>query len=118
MTKFIKASDLLIPFASIESVDMSQIEQGYVDITHGGGQKRRAFDFDAFEIVMLLNPAAVEGRRLRFAKNAWAFHNLIAHPLMQIMVWLGFRKKALWLHDITVPKPLDIRHKQAHSHTS
>ena len=106
---FITASDLLIPLAAVESVDMAQIEQGYVDVTYSGGQTRRAHDFDAFEIVMLLNPAAVEGRRLRFARHAWAVHNLLAHPLMQIMVWLGFRRQALWLHDITVPKPVGIR---------
>lgn len=108
-TEFIKAGDRLIPLGAVESVDMSGIEQGYVDVVFDGGQRERAHDFDAFDIVMLLKPAGLEGRQLRWVKNAWAFHNLVAHPLMQLMVWLGFRKQALWLHDVTVPKPSGIK---------
>lgn len=109
--EFIKASGELLRLSDISRVDMREITQGYVDIFTADGQKRRAHDFDAFEIVMLLHPAAVEGTRLRWAKNAWAFHNLVAHPLMQLMVWLGFKRAAIRLHDVTVPKPLGLRGK-------
>lgn len=79
---FIKAGDVIIPIAAVERVDISRIEQtGEVYIVHGGGQVLTAGDFDAFEAVMLLHPAALEGRRLKWVKNAWAFHNLVAHPL-------------------------------------
>lgn len=108
--QFIKVGDLIIPIASVKSVDMAEIEQGIVAITYGDDNKSAiAKDFDAFEAVMLLQPAALEGRRLRWAKNAWAFHNLVAHPLMQLLVWLGFKKRAIWLHDVTVPKPVSVR---------
>ena len=106
--EFVKAGDQMIRIADIERIDMSRIEQGSIAVFCAGRQLE-ARDFDAFEIIMLLHPAAIEGRRLRWAKNAWAFHNLVAHPLMQIMVWLGFRRQALWLHDVTVPKPAGIR---------
>ncbi|MDP2206382.1 MAG: hypothetical protein Q8K65_08755 [Alphaproteobacteria bacterium] len=107
---FIKAGDVIIPIAAVERVDIARIEQdGTVDIVHSGGQRMTARDFDAFEAVMLLHPAALEGRRLRWVKNAWAFHNLVAHPLMQVMVWLGFKRAAIRLHDMTVPKPLGLR---------
>ena len=106
---FIKAGDTLIPIRDIESVDLSRIEQGAVRVTYGGGRAAEAHGFDAFEIVMLLHPAAIEGRRLRWAKHAWAFHNLVAHPLMQIMVWLGFKKQAIRLHDATVPAPVGLK---------
>lgn len=110
MTKrdFVKAGDTIIRLADIESIDMAKIEQGMLSVSHRG-QVSVACDFDAFEILMLLHPSAIEGRRLRWAKNAWAFHNLVAHPLMQIMVWLGFKKRAIWLHDVTVPKPAGLR---------
>lgn len=107
--QFIKAGDTIIPLSDIESVDMAEIERGHLRIIYAGGKTAEAHDFDAFEILMLLHPAAIEGRRLRWAKNAWAFHNLVAHPLMQIMVWLGFKKQAIRLHDITVPKPIGMR---------
>jgi hypothetical protein len=106
--EFVKAGDTIIRIDDIQSIDMARIEQGILNVTHKGGISE-ARDFDAFEIVMLLQPAAIEGRRLRWAKNAWAFHNLVAHPLMQVMVWLGFKKRAIWLHDVTVPKPIGLR---------
>lgn len=108
--QFIKAKDTIIPITAVERVDMSRLESdGIVEITHDGGQVMQATDFDAFEAVMLLHPAALEGRRLRWAKNAWAFHNLVAHPVMQILAWLGFKKQAIWLHDVTSPKPVGLR---------
>lgn len=112
MTKrdFIKAGDTIVPIAAVARVDISRIDRtGQVDITLKDGQVLAAHDFDAFEAVMLLHPAALEGRRLRWAKNAWAFHNLVAHPLMQVMVWLGFKRAAIRLHDVTVPKPAGLR---------
>lgn len=106
---FIKAGNILVPLCDVEDIDIADIERGSLRVTYGGGKTAKAQDFDAFEIVMLLHPAALEGRRLRWEKNAWAFHNLVAHPLMQILVWLGFRRLAIRLHDATVPRPTDLR---------
>ncbi len=39
-------------------------------------------------------------------KNAWVLHNLIGHPLMQILSWLGFKDLAIQVHDATVPTPM------------
>jgi hypothetical protein len=105
---FIKAGDTILPIRDIDSIDISRIEHGMVTVAVQG-QRYDAHDFDAFEIIMLLQPSALEGRRLRWVKNAWAFHNLVAHPLMQVMVWLGFKKLAIRLHDATVPTPMVIR---------
>jgi hypothetical protein len=38
----------------------------------------------------------------------WATHNLIAHPVSEVLHWLGFifppaRRFGHWLHDVTVP---------------
>ncbi len=106
---FIKAGNTILRLADIERIDMTEIEQGRLTVFHKGGTQLLAQDFDAFEILMLLHPAALEGRRLRWPKHAWAFHNLVAHPLMQIMVWLGLKKQAIWLHDVTVPRPTRAR---------
>lgn len=102
---FIKAGEEIIRIDLVESINIESIDQGKVIITHSGGKESIAMGFDAIEAVMLLKPSALEGRRLRWQRNAWAFHNMIAHPLMQIMVWLGFKKQAIKLHDITTPQP-------------
>lgn len=110
--RFIKAEDFLFPLSAITEVNLSGMETGYVDVVLKDGRIARAHDFDAFEIVMGLHPSALEGRRLRWVKNAWALHNLVAHPLMQILVWCGLKKAGLWLHDVTVPKPTGLRSTQ------
>lgn len=59
----------------------------------------------ALDLVMELRPAMVEGRRLRFARHAWAFHNLVAHPALQVLAWAGLHKLGFAIHDATIPKP-------------
>ena len=105
---FIKAGQMIVPITAVERLDLRDLEQGIVYLT-AQGATHTLTDFDAFEAVMLLHPTALEGRRLRWPKHAWAFHNIIAHPLMQLLVWLGFRRAGLWVHDVTVPKPIGIR---------
>jgi hypothetical protein len=41
----------------------------------------------------------------RSKEHMWAIHNLFAHPLMQILAWFRLYKQAIWIHNITVPKP-------------
>ena len=62
---------------------------------------------------MKIHPSALESRRLRWPRHAWAFHNLVAPPLMQVLVWLGFTRAGLWLHDVTVPSPIGIRKQRS-----
>lgn len=38
----------------------------------------------------------------RFYKN-WPMHNIVAHPLMQILEWIGLVSLAGKLHDATLP---------------
>lgn len=33
----------------------------------------------------------------------WAPHNLIAHPLSEVLFQIGFEDAGNWLHDATVP---------------
>jgi hypothetical protein len=101
----LKAGNNLIPFGDVERVDISAIEQEQAIIVTQGGLYYFANGFDAIEAVMLIKPSALEGRRLKWRQGAWAFHNIVGHPLMQILAWLGFKRKAIWLHDITTPRP-------------
>src|SRR5690349_945573 len=103
--RFVRAGSRLIAVVSIRSIDFSAIESLRVTIIHAEGTDA-AEGIHAIEALMELKPSALEGRRLRWAKRAWVVHNLIGHPLMQVLALLRLHRQALWIHDATVPKPL------------
>jgi len=105
----LKAGNHLIPLDLVKHIDITNIEQSEVSIVTTDGETFKAMGFDAIEAVMVFKPSALEGRRLRWQKGAWAFHNLVAHPLLQVLAWLGFKKTAVWLHDATTPTPRGFR---------
>ena len=109
MSDFLMAAGHLIRISDVRTVDYIGIEHGHVDITVNTGAVHRAEGFDAIEAVMLLKPGALEGKRLRWRRNAWAWHNFVIHPVMQVLVWLGYKKQAIRLHDGSVPKPIGFR---------
>ena len=43
----------------------------------------------------------------RFYKN-WPMHNIVAHPLMQILEWIGLVSMADKLHDATLPPNVEL----------
>ena len=58
---------------------------------------------EALNVIMALAPNVLEGKRGKYRKNAWAVHNLIGHPLMQILSWLSLKEAAVKVHDLTIP---------------
>lgn len=101
---FILAGDALIAEDAVREVDLSALERLRVVIRHDGGTAV-AEGIQAIEALMHLKPSAMEGRRLRWARHAWAFHNLVGHPVMQMLAFVGLRRWAIAVHDGTVPRP-------------
>lgn len=100
----IRAGDDIIPLDRIRRVSIENIEREEITLfTDDGTFVARGVD--AIEAVMLLKPSALEGRRLKWRKGAWALHNMVGHPVMQILAWLGFGKAAIRIHDWTTPTP-------------
>jgi hypothetical protein len=33
----------------------------------------------------------------------WSMHNLVAHPLSELLYLAGFEEISNWIHDITIP---------------
>lgn len=99
----LKAGSRLVPFGAVSSVDTADLENLRIVIHLHNGDEVEAKGIDAFENVMMLKPSALEGRRFAFMKRAWMVHNLIGHPLMQILALLRLHKAAMWVHDKTVP---------------
>lgn len=101
---FILAGDALIAEDAVREVDLSALERLRIVIRHDGGEAV-AEGIQAIEALMHLKPSAMEGRRLRWARHAWAFHNLMGHPVMQLLAFVGLRRWAIAVHDGTVPRP-------------
>lgn len=40
-------------------------------------------------------------------KFRMAPHNMIGHPCMELLHWVGLEKQAEWVHEVTIPHTLD-----------
>jgi hypothetical protein len=103
--EFILAGDQLIPLDAVSQVDLSEIQQLRLSIRHGE-RVTIASGVQAIEIIMRLKPSALEGRRFRWQRHMWAMHNLLGHPLMQVLAFLCLHRWAIRVHDATVPRPI------------
>lgn len=101
---FIVTPTAIVQRNKVTFLDLSRIEEAHL-VLHYEGKTEVVQGPQAIDIVMQLRPSALEGKRLRWAKNVWVVHNLIGHPAMQVLALLGFYKAAMWVHDVTVPKP-------------
>lgn len=105
---FVIAPNRLIPIDRIRFVDTAELDQLRVRVVTDDGESTLTGTY-AIEVLMVLKPSALEGRRFRWIRHAWALHNLIAHPLMQLCAFAGRAKLGVRLHDATVPRPLGPR---------
>jgi len=105
MTRAVKVGDLLIPIENVSSVDVGKLDEDQVTVHTKDQRAFMAYGFDAVEIAMFYKPSAYEGLRMSWSRWDWAVHNLVAHPLMQVLAWLGQGKLGVRLHDATTPRP-------------
>lgn len=110
--KSVKAGDVIIPIVWVDHITIDTIEQGYITIVTYEGKEYKSYGFDAIETVMVFKPSALEGRRLKWKKNAWAFHNFFGHPIVQILAWVGLKRQAVRFHDWTTPTPRGFKDNQ------
>lgn len=104
MTLFAKLDNCIVAVDTIEFIDDTRIEELVLTIKHKNGEDT-CTGFFAIQLLWMLKPDALEGKRFHWRKNVWAIHNLFAHPLMQVLAFLGMHKTAIWIHDITAPQP-------------
>lgn len=108
MNQFIHTGSELIASKTIELVDLSELEQGCIFL-YTSQEKYRVEGTYAIETVMLLKPSALEGTRLKWLRHKWMVHNFIGHPLMQLAALFHAYAFALWIHEMTIPKPLGFK---------
>lgn len=107
---FVKLNNRMVDISRITDVTISEIKTETIFVELDDNTIHEISGFAAVELIWLLKPSALEGNRnIKWKKHTWAIHNLIAHPVMQILAWCKLYKWAIYVHDITVPKPIDIR---------
>jgi hypothetical protein len=99
------APGLLIAPDNVLAIDTSDLENLRIVVTTKTHEDVEVTGIQALEAVMLMKPSAFENRRMKWAKHVWSIHNLIGHPLMQILAYLRLYKTAIKIHDATVPRP-------------
>lgn len=109
MSGFFRAEDRLVRLSSVQEVDISHLVDCQVTVYLLDGSILTLIGPDAIELVLLLKPSALEGRRLKWVRHAWSVHNLIGHPLMQILAFLGHARIGILVHEATTPRPLGAR---------
>ena len=105
-TRFIKLDDAVISREAISEIDTARIEELILYVYTKSGACYLATDLNAIELLMQIYPAAFEGCRLKYYKFMWLIHNLIGHPIMQLLAMIRCYNLAFWVHNVTAPKPL------------
>lgn len=107
---FVRINHKLVNVSQILEVDTTNLEDLtlFVKIRDRSQKTRRerVVGIQAIELLMTIRPSMLESRRLRWPRHAWAIHNLVGHPLMQLLAFFGKHKLAMRVHDATVPRPL------------
>jgi hypothetical protein len=81
------------------------VEFGYIKIYYADKGAEQVNNPEAINVITELAPSILEGEQAKYTKHAWALHNLVGHPMMQVFAFFKLTKLSLWVHDITVPKP-------------
>lgn len=105
---YLKINNILYSPCSIKKIDCSRIESLILIVQLTNGSNLTVTGLEAIEVAMQAKPSIVEGKRFKFKKFSWIMHNFIGHPLMQILALLRLYKLAIWIHEITIPKPLGV----------
>jgi hypothetical protein len=105
---FVKANGAAIKIENIHWIDYKNLEDLVIHVFHLHGCTK-VTGIEAIELLMIAKPSVFEGKRLRWARRMWMFHNFVGHPMMQLLSLFKRYKLAMLVHDMTVPKPLGRR---------
>jgi len=106
--RYFRAGNAILPISGIREIDTSNVDLHEATVVHDAGTFLLTGS-DAIELLMVVKPTALEGRRLRWVRHAWTTHNMLGHPLMQVLAWMGKGRLGVWVHDATTPRPQNFK---------
>lgn len=111
-SEFGKAGAKVFRLDDITTADFSLIEELQATVTLRNGDVIVCQNIDALDLAHAIKPTAIEGRRLRYARHAWVVHNLVGHPVMQLLAFFKLYRWAIWVHDVTAPRAAGAKRKR------
>lgn len=105
---FVALDNSVIRLDTITSIKYVTEDQLSLIVTHSDGVDT-VTGFHAIELLWLIKPSALEGKWKHWHRHMWSVHNLIAHPIMQLLAYMRLYRWAIWVHDVTVPSPKNPR---------
>lgn len=104
---FIHFNGKVVNSDTIDTVTYEDMPKyGFIHVHFKDGTMEPVEGPEAVNVIMKLCPDALEGKRMEYPRHAWAIHNIIGHPLMQILSWLHLPALGVKIHDLTVPNPI------------
>jgi len=105
--EFFRYGNILLPISHITSIHLDDLEKtGSIIVEIDYGRIIKLTIVDSYDLLMQIKPSAFEGKRLKWLRNKWLIHNLIGHPLMQLLAFFGFGKLGIKIHEATIPTPV------------
>ena len=108
--QFVKLDNSIINVNIIKSIDLTELNNQYICVTLNDNTTHIVSGFFALELIWQIKPSALEGNNfIKWKRHVWNIHNLFGHPLMQILAWFKSYTLAIWIHDVTIPKPIKFK---------
>ena len=104
---FVHYNGKIVNTHDIASISFEELTtKGQILVKRIGVIEETVSGIEAVNLIMRLCPEALEGQQLKYLRHRWAIHNLLGHPLMQILSWLHLTRLGLKIHDKTIPNPI------------
>ncbi len=105
--EFFRYGNILLPISHITSIHLDDLEKtGSIIVEIDYGRIIKLTIVDSYDLLMQIKPSALEGKRLKWLRNKWLIHNVIGHPVMQLLAFFGFGKLGIKIHEATIPTPV------------
>lgn len=108
--EFLLVGKRVVPLSTVRWVDFTQLaSKGFIHVrleSPGCPEVTGTYQLEgteAVEALLVIHPIALEAAGARWIKRSWTLHNLIGHPVLEILARLGFPKLGLRVHDATMP---------------
>lgn len=106
--QFVELDYKIYPVSAIKRIEIADTQEFgiYISCDNNICQLRGQ---PAIDMVMRLCPQYFEGKRFKFIKRQWTFHNLLSHPILQILSWFKLHKLGFKIHDSSIPRPTGLK---------